>query len=322
MPEVIACGEMLIDFVSTVSGVSLIEAPAFDKAPGGAPANVAVGVARLGLSSGFIGKVGDDDFGQFLRLVLDQNGVDTSCLRFSQEARTALAFVSLRADGERDFIFYRHPSADMLFSPHEVDPQYVASARIFHYGSISLGAEPSRSATLHAVEIARQNSLFISYDPNLRLNLWPSAQAAREGIMLGWEHANLIKISEEEAAFLAGTTDLEAAIHSLWHDRLQLLVVTQGAGGSTYFTRHGSGYVPAFEVQAVDTTGAGDAFLAGLLYKLSPNLERLGLDALSAQELEEAVRFGNAAGAITTTRRGAIPAMPTLREVEGLGGRG
>ncbi len=321
MPEVITCGEMLIDFVSTVSGVSLIEAPAFERSPGGAPANVAVGLARLGLSSGFMGKVGDDDFGRFLQIVLKRNDVDTSCLHFSQEARTALAFVSLRADGERDFIFYRHPSADMLFAPEEVDSQYVASARIFHYGSISLSSEPSRSATLHAVQIARSNGLFISYDPNLRLNLWSSEQDARDGIMIGWEHANLIKISEEEAAFLAGTGDQKAAVRSLWHDRLKLLVITQGAGGSAYFTRHANGYIPGFQVQAVDTTGAGDAFLAGLLYRLSLNLDRLASDCLSKREIEEAVRFGNAAGALTTTKRGAIPALPTLREVEGLEAR-
>lgn len=317
MPQVISCGEMLIDFVSTLNGVSLIDAPAFEKAPGGAPANVAVGLARLGLSSGFMGKVGDDDFGRFLQLVLDRNGVDTSRLLFSQEARTALAFVSLRPDGERDFVFYRHPSADMLFSPEEVDGQYVASARVFHYGSISLGAEPSRSATLRAVQTARDNGLFISYDPNLRRNLWPSEQAAREGIMLGWEHANLVKISEEEALFLAGGCD-EAAVRSLWHSRLHLLVVTQGSGGSTYYTRHASGYIPGFQVQPVDTTGAGDAFLAGLLYRLFPSLELLASGRLDAQEIEQAVQFGNAAGALTTTKRGAIPALPTQREVEAL----
>lgn len=318
MPDVIACGEMLIDFVSTVSGVSLIDAPAFEKAPGGAPANVAVGLAKLGLSSGFLGKVGDDDFGRFLRLVLDQNHVDTSNLFSSAEARTALAFVSLRADGERDFLFYRHPSADMLFSPEEVDEKYVASARIFHYGSISLGVEPGRSATLRAVQIARDNGLFISYDPNLRLNLWPSERAAHEGMMLGWPHANLIKISEEEARFLGGTGDLEDAARGLWHDRLRLMVVTQGADGCRYFTPEGGGYVPGFSVQAVDTTGAGDAFLAGLLYSLSPTLEQLVSGDLSVEELEPAIRFGNASGALTTTKRGAIPALPSLGEVEKL----
>src|SRR5512135_2064944 len=138
MPAVISHGEMLIDFVSTVNGVSLIEAPSFLKAPGGAPANVAVGLARLGVSAGFMGQVGDDAFGHFLAQTLCENNVDVSALRFSREARTMLAFVSLRVDGERDFMFYRHPSADMLYSAADVDADYIRSARAFHFGTISL----------------------------------------------------------------------------------------------------------------------------------------------------------------------------------------
>jgi len=182
MPAVISHGEMLIDFVSTVNGVSLIEAPSFLKAPGGAPANVAVGLARLGVSAGFLGQVGDDAFGHFLAQTLRENNVDVSALRFSREARTMLAFVSLRVDGERDFMFYRQPSADVLYRPEDVDETYVRSAKVFHFGTISLILEPARSATLHAVKIAREAGLTISFDPNLRLNLWPDAKAARKSV--------------------------------------------------------------------------------------------------------------------------------------------
>ncbi|MDQ3928557.1 MAG: PfkB family carbohydrate kinase [Chloroflexota bacterium] len=318
MPDVITCGEMLIDFVSTVSGVTLQEAPAFEKAPGGAPANVAVGLARLGIPTGFIGKLGDDEFGRFLQSVLDSNGVDTSRLLLTEEARTALAFVSLRQDGEREFMFYRHPSADMLFAPYEVHVPYIARARVFHYGSITLGAEPSASATLHAAVVARENGLFVSYDPNLRLNLWPSEEAAREGMLRGWEHAHLIKISEEEAAFLTGKDDIEQAAEELWHDNLRLLAITQGGQGSTVFTPNVGVYVPSFEVQVVDTTGAGDAFLAGLLFSLYPNLDHVMRGDIGEEDLIQAVRFANAAGALTTTKRGAIPALPTLEEVQAL----
>ena len=209
MFDLIACGELLIDFVSTQSGVTLGQAPAFQKAAGGAPANVAVGVARLGYRAGFLGQVGDDDFGHFLADTLAETGVDIGGLRFSAEARTALAFVSLRADGERSFMFYRHPSADMLWRPEDVDAGYAASTRIFHHGSISLISEPSRSATLAALEHARGGGALISYDPNLRLALWPAAEAARAGIMAAWPYADLIKVSEEELAFLSGETDLE-----------------------------------------------------------------------------------------------------------------
>ncbi len=311
MPDVITCGELLIDFMPIESGLPLIDTPGFLRAPGGAPANVAVGLARLGVSAGFMGKVGDDPFGHFLARTLQENNVDTSQLRFDTEARTALAFVSLTAEGERDFMFYRHPSADMLWRPEEVDPDYVRTARIFHFGSISLISEPSRSATLHAVELARQAGALISYDPNLRLPLWPSAEAAREGMRLGWSHADLIKVSEEEVAFLTGTENLEEGIARLWDDRLRLLVVTLGADGCLWRTATNTGRSPGFRVDTVDTTGAGDGFVAGLLAGL---LDR-GL-AIEDDALPDLCRFANAVGALTTTVKGAIPALPTRATVE------
>ena len=314
MVDVITLGELLIDFVSTESGVSLIEAPAFKKAAGGAPANVAVGLAKLGVPSGFIGKVGDDDFGRFLARTLSDNGVDTSALRFSQQARTMLAFVSLRAAGERDFMFYRHPSADMLLSPEEIDLDYIGAAKVLHYGSISLISEPSRSATLAAVEGAVERGLLISYDPNLRLNLWPSAEAAREGMLEAWEFAQVAKVSLEELNFLSGQNELQAATRALWHDRLRLLVITEGRYGCRYFTAEAQGRVPGFEVETVDTTGAGDGFVAGLLAGLLENeraWERVA-------DLEKVLRFANAVGALTTTERGAIPSLPTRDQVSAL----
>ena len=322
MVDVVTFGELLIDFVSTESGVSLIEAPAFVKAAGGAPANVAVGLARLGVSCGFMGKVGDDDFGHFLAQTLAENGVDTSALLFSDEARTALAFVSLRADGERDFMFYRHPSADMLIRPEEIDHDYIGSAKVFHYGSISLISEPSRSATLAAVECAREHGLLISYDPNLRLALWPSAEAARQGMLAGWPFAHVAKVSREELAFLSGVlslpkggqSDPATAETQLWHEQLRLLVITDGPDGCRYVTADAQGAVPGYRVEAVDTTGAGDGFVAGLLAGLLADesaWERI-------PDLEDTLRFANAVGALTTTQRGAIPALPTRNAVEAL----
>jgi fructokinase len=320
MVDVVTFGELLIDFVSTESGVSLVEAPAFVKAAGGAPANVAVGLARLGVSSGFMGKVGDDDFGHFLAQTLSGNGVDTSALLFSGEARTALAFVSLRGDGERDFMFYRHPSADMLIRPEEIDHDYIGSAKVFHYGSISLISEPSRSATLAAVEGAREHGLMISYDPNLRLALWPSAEAARQGMLAGWPFAHVAKVSREELAFLSGVlslpkggqSDLTTAAAQLWHEQLRLLVITDGPDGCRYVTANAQGHVPGYRVEAVDTTGAGDGFVAGLLAGLLADesaWERV-------PDLEDTLRLANAVGALTTTQRGAIPALPTRNAVE------
>ncbi len=308
--DVIACGELLIDFVATESGVTLAEAPAFKKAPGGAPANVAVGVARLGRQAGFMGQVGDDEFGHFLADTLVAHSVDIRGLRFTPAARTALAFVSLRADGERDFMFYRHPSADMLWQPAEVDAVYAAGTRVFHYGSISLIAEPSRSATLAALAAARRSGALISYDPNLRLPLWPAPDTAWAGILAGLHHAHLVKVSEEELAFLSGTDNLTDAVQRLWHVGLRLLVVTQGAAGCTYITTAGRGQVPGFTVAPVDTTGAGDGFVAGLLVSLLEGGLHWDRDSV-----ERALRLANAVGALTTIQRGAIPALPTMDEV-------
>lgn len=315
MPAVVALGELLIDFVPTVSGVTLIDAPAFKKAPGGAPANVAAALAKLGTTSGFVGKVGDDAFGRFLAQTLREVGVDTSSLRFSTQARTALAFVSLRADGEREFMFYRHPSADMLFSPEEVDVDYIRDARAFHFGSISLIGEPSRSATLRAAEAAQEGGLLVSYDPNLRINLWAGPTAAREGIRLGWPLANVIKVSEEELAFVAGIEPGELRtlpdLGELCHPGLRLLVVTLGKDGCRYVTHSFSGNVPGFAVKAVDTTGAGDGFVAGLLKGLLEH-PRAECDAALLRDI---CHYANAVGALTTTSRGAIPALPTARQV-------
>lgn len=312
MATVIALGELLIDFVSTVAGVTLEEAPAFEKAPGGAPANVVVGLVRLGVPSGFMGQVGEDPFGHFLVQTLANEGVDVSGMRFSDQARTALAFVSLRADGERDFMFYRHPSADMLYRPEDVAVGLLDGARLFHFGSISLIHEPSRSATLHAVQAARARGLLVSYDPNLRLNLWATADAAREGIQLAWPLAHIIKVSEEEMGFLSGHDDPLVGARAMWHDDLRLLVITRGGAGSLFLTPTDHGSAPSFPVDTVDTTGAGDGFVAGLLKGLLDDPDALDDRA----RLTTICRYANAVGALTTTRRGAIPALPTAAAVD------
>ncbi len=311
MVDIVTLGELLIDFVPTVSGVSLIEAPAFKKAPGGAPANVAAGLAKLGKSCAFLGKVGDDPFGKFLEKTLSDLGVDTQGLIFSDRARTALAFVSLHTDGEREFMFYRHPSADMLYTPDEVNHELIKNAKVFHLGSISLICEPSRSATLAALETARENDVLVSYDPNLRLALWSDAAAAQDGMLSIWKKADLIKVSEEELTFLTGFEEIEDAVEILWHENLQLLVVTLGKAGCQYFTSGFNGIVEGLNVKAIDTTGAGDGFVAGLLKGISDYPEALNDESL----MRDVCLYANAVGALTTTQLGAIPALPTAQEV-------
>ncbi|KAL1357475.1 hypothetical protein HN51_009376 [Arachis hypogaea] len=311
---VVSFGELLIDFVPTVGGVSLAEAPAFQKAPGGAPANVAVGISRLGGSSAFVGKVGADEFGYMLANILKENNVDMSGMRFDPNARTALAFVTLRADGEREFLFFRNPSADMLLHESELDINLLKKARVFHYGSISLIDEPCKSAHLAAMRIASNSGSILSYDPNLRLALWPSAEAARKGIMSIWDQADVIKISEEEITFLTGGDDPyddNVVLKKLFHPNLKLLIVTEGSSGCRYYTKEFRGKVGGVKVKPVDTTGAGDAFVGGFLYNLASDPSILQ----DEKRLRKALYFANVCGAITVTERGAIPAMPTKEAI-------
>jgi fructokinase len=304
--SVVCFGELLIDFVALESGVSVGEASGFKKAPGGAPANVAVAVARLGVSSAFLGQVGDDPFGHHLAGVLKADKVDVSGLRFSTQARTALAFVALTAEGDRSFVFYRQPSADMLMRPEDVKLEVLDGGRILHFGSITLIHEPSRSATLAAIQAARAKGMLISYDPNLRLALWPNADAARAGMLEGLNFAHIVKISEEEVEFLTGAND----IAPLWRPDMQVMAVTRGEHGSSIHTRTQQVDLPGFDVATVDTTGAGDGFMAGLLVKMLEYSDRF------EAHLAESGRFANAVGAITTTQRGAIPSLPTRTQVE------
>ncbi|GLU04891.1 hypothetical protein SLE2022_220190 [Rubroshorea leprosula] len=311
---IVSFGEMLIDFVPTVSGVSLAQAPGFLKAPGGAPANVAIAVTRLGGRSAFVGKLGDDEFGNMLADILKQNGVSGDGICFDKGARTALAFVTLRADGEREFMFYRNPSADMLLRPDELNLDLIRSAKVFHYGSISLIVEPCRSAHLKAMEVAKKAGALLSYDPNLRLPLWPSADEARNQILSIWDQADVIKVSDVELEFLTGSNkiDDETAL-SLWRptSNLKLLLVTLGEKGSRYYTKNFRGAVDAFHVNTIDTTGAGDAFVGALLCKIVADSSILENES----KLRETLRFANACGAITTTKKGAIPALPNEADV-------
>lgn len=307
--SVICMGEVLIDFTALETGVSVGEVSRFQKNPGGAPANVAVAVKRLGGKSAFISQVGDDPFGYYLAGVLEREGIDLRGLRFNDQARTMLAFVSLDSTGERSFSFYRHPSADMLMRPEDVAFDVIDDYEAFHFGSITLISEPSKSATLAAVEYAQKQKKLISYDPNLRLNLWPDAESARAGLMIGFDYANVVKVSDEEVRFLTGGDHIEA----LWRDSMKLLIVTHGADGSSAYTRDFSVHVPGQAVNTVDTTGAGDAFVGGVLTGLLKRSKRSRLKFKDQASLAQLLYFANNVGALATTKRGAIPSLPTAR---------
>jgi fructokinase len=304
---VVCFGELLIDFVALESGVTVGDASGFIKAPGGAPANVAVAIERLGHPAAFIGQVGDDPFGHFLAEILESEGVEITGLRFTDQARTSLAFVSLAAHGERSFMFYRHPAADMLMTPADVAYDVIEQGKILHFGSITLIHEPARAATLAAVKHAQQHKLTISYDPNLRLALWDSPAAAKAGMLLGFDYAHIVKISEEELEFLTGGD----SAYALWHDQTEMIIVTHGADGATLYTKRGKFQHGGYKVEAVDTTGAGDSFVAGILVGV---LEQRAQHS-KVVDYAELLRFANAVGALTTTGKGAIPSLPPRDKV-------
>ncbi|MYC78778.1 hypothetical protein F4X10_23675 [Candidatus Poribacteria bacterium] len=313
MPKALCIGELLIDFVSTTPDVTLAEAPGFVKAPGGAPANVAVGLAKLGMDTGFIGKVGSDAFGDFLRETLQQNSVDTDYLIAGEGSRTTLAFVATRSDGMKDITFYRHPGADIQLAPDEINTDYIQSADLFHYGSVSLSHSPSREATLHAIASAKAGGAMLSYDPNLRLMLWDNANDAKHWIWEVMPYADIVKLSEEEWEFVTGDAGLEYGIDRILRLGVKLLVVTLGERGCYYTNGITNGFVDGFIVDVVDTLGAGDAFVAAMLTQLMQHTDLLALERV---RLDAIMRYANAAGALATQKVGVIPALPTASEIE------
>ena len=319
--DIICFGELLVDLFPAEIGRPLAQVSAFRPVPGGAPANVAVAAARLGARSGFIGKVGDDAFGRHLQQVLIAEGVDVRGLRLDAQARTTLAFIAQPDVNSYEILFYRNPGADMLLRPEELDRGLLAGTRAFHFGSISLIAEPSRSATLEALRLARQARALISFDVNYRPALWPDAQSAREAILAASPEVDALKVNEAEMALLTGEQDLAQGSAALLGLGPALVVVTLGPRGSYFRCAEGAGHVPAFAVETVDATGCGDAFVAGLLTALLTDGDwraRLTVDGL-----RQALRYANAVGALTALTQGVIPALPTAEAVRRfLAGRG
>jgi fructokinase len=316
MAKVYTIGEALIDFIPMEKGVRLQDVSGFIKAAGGAPANVACAVARLGGDSAFIGKLGADAFGDYLVETMQGAGVDTRRILRTREANTALAFVSLKEDGNRDFSFYRNPSADMLLSEDEIGEEWFGAGDILHYCSVDLIEAPVKYAHRKAISLVKAAGGIVSFDPNVRLPLWSDPEDCRRTILEFIPHSHILKISDEELAFITGLEEEAEAVASLFVGDVQHIVYTRGAKGATWFTRQGEAvHQPGHLVQAIDTTGAGDAFIGALLAQIAQEpFFGAGLPLGRAKEL---LAFANAAAAITTTRTGAIPALPSREEVAG-----
>ncbi len=316
MSEILTVGELLIDLTQTHIDEGGVRHYAAN--PGGAPANVAVAAARLGAGAGFIGKVGADTYGDDLQAVLERSGVEVSGLYRTDKALTTQAVVSVAPSGERSFAFYRSPGADTLLTEQEVARALAPLPRVVHFGSVSLTAEPARSATLAAGRLAKQGGALVSYDPNYRANLWPDEKTAVEWMQKPLPMVDLLKLSDEELPLLTGLEDPEAGTAALRKYGIRLIVVTLGAKGVFYRLGDATGTIPGVKVKVADTNGAGDTFLGALLSRLVLRGAE-PLEGLTGPELEEMLSFANRAAALTCTRSGAIPAMPTLEEVEAFG---
>jgi len=304
--KLISCmGEILIDMVQGSREKKIFEAH-----PGGAPANVAVGISRLGGRAAFMGKVGQDSFGDFLENTLNSDNVNTRGLK--RGGKTGMALVSLDEKGERSFEFYEEL---ITYSELDVDTEVLDESSIFHLGSISLIKKPESLATLKCLKHAKERGVLISYDPNLRLNLWNSANSAREGIAVGLGYADVLKVSDEELEFLTGEKDCEAGVRKLLEmaPDLKLIAVTLGAAGSYCYYKGQGKTIPTIKVDVVDTTGAGDGFAAGLLFSLA---KADGIEKMDWEQIEDAVKLANIVGSLTTTKKGAITALPTMSDVE------
>lgn len=316
MGRLFSIGEVLIDFIPMQKGKALKDDQSFKRAPGGAPANVAAAVAKFGEESSMITKLGMDAFSDFLIEELQKIGVKTDKIKRTKEANTGLAFVSLRDDGERDFSFYRNPSADLLLSEDEIEESWFVKGDILHFCSVDLVESPMKKAHEKAIGLVKENGGIISFDPNVRLPLWNSAEKCRQTILEFIPKAHIIKISDEELAFITGITNEKEAIENLFTGDVKAVIYTKGANGADLYTKNAKYESTGFKVEVQDTTGAGDAFIGGFLYKLlekEVNHDNL-IDVLNEHH-QEILTFANASGAITTTGKGAISSLPTKEEI-------
>lgn len=316
MKKVIAIGEALIDFIPHEKGRALNNVENFLRVPGGAPLNVAAAVAKLGGKSQMLTKLGQDGFGDAILNEVKPLGVDVSRISRTNEANTALAFVSLREDGERDFSFYRNPSADMLLSAEEICSEDFNERDILHFCSVSLIDAPIKEAHRRAIEIAKEKGCLISFDPNVRLPLWKNPEDCRKAILEFLPLSNIVKISDEELEFITGIKDEKEALDFLLTGDVKVIIYTKGTNGAEFITKERVIFSPSFKVSAQDTTGAGDSFIGSLLYQVVEGEYSLEeLVTLSEEKVQEILTFSNATAALTVCKKGAIGALPLKEEV-------
>ncbi len=313
MYDVTTVGEILIDL--TQSGISDTGIPIYTANPGGAPANVAVAASRLGAKAAFIGKIGDDAYGRLLIDTLKKNKVGTEGVIVDKSANTTLAIVSVNESGERSFAFYRKNCADTLLSENEITDEQLRNTRVLHFGSISLTDEPSKTATISSVRRAKDLGATITYDPNYRESLWSGADEAVKGMKEPLGLVDILKISDEELPMLSGADDPDEGAKVLYATYgIKLILVTLGARGAYYRFKDCCGIVDGVKVKVADTNGAGDTFFGAFLSRMAAE-NKFETSKLTEEDIRRMLKFANRAAALTTSRSGAIPAMPALDEL-------
>ncbi len=311
MIDVVALGELLIDFTQIRSIDDSVKR--FEQNPGGAPANVLAVLSKFGIKCAFIGKVGNDVFGEFLRRQLLDLSIDCRNLVSDSKHNTTLAFVTLDDKGDRSFSFYRNHGADTCLSEEELDLELIKECKIFHFGTLSMTHEPSLSATMKALEFAKSCGKIISFDPNYRELLWDNKDNAISAMKSGLTYANIAKFSLEEAQMVTGKTSPEDCLKELLKYDLSFVAITMGPQGCVYATEKYTGSFPEYPANVVDTTGAGDTFWGTLIFGLLNN--STNVYEISEERLSEIVLMANIAAAMSTEKKGAIPSIPEFDRV-------
>ena len=308
--DVVALGEILIDFLEIKNDKNGY--PTLAASPGGAPANFLTPIAKYGLKTAMIGKVGNDTFGNLLINTLKQNGINTKGIVIDDNVFTTLAFVTIDSNGERSFAFARKPGADTKLRYEEVELSLIDKCKVFHFGTLSLTNNPSKNTTKKLVDYAKKKEKLISFDPNLRKPLWNNLTEAKKAMLYGLSKADIVKISDEEVEFLFNIKDKEASSFLLnKYKNIKLVYVTCGSKGSYYATRKYSGFIEAMKnIKAIDTTGAGDIFGGSAMYKLLKTNKKL--DKLTNNDLVNIVKFATTSSGLSTTTPGGINSVQDI----------
>lgn len=311
--DVVTLGEMLIDF--TENGFSNQNNRLFEANPGGAPCNVLAMLTKLGKETAFIGKVGNDQFGHLLKDTIEKVGIESKGLILDAKSLTTLAFVHTFEDGDRDFSFYRVRGADLMLTEEEVDYTIIDDAKVFHFGTLSMTDDPARTATIAALNYAKKQKKLISFDPNLREPLWENLGDAKEMIELGLTYCDILKISDNEIRFLTELEDFDEGVAFIQAEYgIPLIFLTMGKEGSRAYYKDIVMEVPGYNVDTIETTGAGDTFTGCAINGVLD----YGLWDLDVDKLAEILDFANAAAALVTTKKGAILSMPGREEIKAL----